>query len=198
MKLLRRLYDWVLSWADTPYGTVALAILAFAEASFFPVPPDVLLIALCVGHRSKALWFALICSVASLFGGMAGYIIGWGFWEAVGPFFFTYIPGFTHEAFDTVRASYDQYGFWIVFTAAFTPIPYKVFTIAAGVFTINFPMFLIASAVGRGMRFFLVAGLLYYYGERVRTFIDKWFNALSIAFLVLLVLGFGALKFFGH
>lgn len=198
MKLLRRFYDWVLSWAETPYGTAALAVLAFAEASFFPIPPDVLLIALCVGQRRKSLWFALVCAVASLFGGMAGYLIGWGAWGMVDQVFFNYVPGFTEEVFNMVKAHYDEHGFLIVFTAAFTPIPYKVITIAAGVCTINFPLFLLASVIGRSMRFFLVAGLLFIFGEKIRSFIDKWFNLLTILFFVLLAAGFAALKLFGH
>jgi membrane protein YqaA with SNARE-associated domain len=198
MKFVRKMYDWVLSWAETPYGTTALAVLAFAEASFFPIPPDVLLVALSVGKRRRALWFAFVCSVASLFGGLAGYAIGWGLWGAVDQFFFAYIPGFTVDVFDKVKDLYAENGFVIVFTAAFTPIPYKVITIAAGVCKINLPLFLLASVVGRSMRFFLVAGLIYIFGEKIRDFIDKWFNLLSILFVILLVAGFAALKLLGH
>jgi membrane protein YqaA with SNARE-associated domain len=103
MKWIRSLYDWVLSWAETPYGMAALAVLAFAEASFFPIPPDVLLIALCVGQRKKSLWFASVCAIASLFGGALGYAIGWGLWSVVDQVFFTYVPGFTEEVFNTVK-----------------------------------------------------------------------------------------------
>jgi membrane protein YqaA with SNARE-associated domain len=194
MKWVRRLYDWVLSWAETPYGTAALAVLAFAESSFFPIPPDVLLIALCIGHRKKALWFATVCAAASLLGGIFGYLIGWGLWSMVDQLFFAYVPGFTEAGFNHVKSLYDQYNFWIVFVAAFTPIPYKIITIAAGVCHINFPMFLVASCIGRSARFFLVAGLLYFFGERIRTFIDKWFDLLAIAFTVLLIGGFVVLK----
>ena len=193
MKWLRRLYDWVLSWADSPYGAWALAVLAFAESSFFPIPPDVLLIALCLGDRMKWLYFAGICTLASVVGGVAGYGIGWGVWAAVDQFFFGYVPGFSHEAFETVRALYEQYNFWIVFLAAFTPIPYKVITITAGVFGVHFPLFLIASVVGRSARFFLVAGLLFWFGEPVRDFIDRRFNLVTVVFAVLLIGGFLAL-----
>ncbi len=199
MKILRNLYDWVLSWADSPYGVTALFLLAFAESSFFPVPPDVLLIALCVGKRHKAFKFAAICSIGSLLGGAAGYLIGWGFWEMAGPLFFNYVPGFSHEAFDKVKGLYENYDFWIVFIAAFTPIPYKVITIAAGVFTINFPMFMVASIVGRSARFFLVSSLLFLFGEPIRNFIDRWFNWCVVAFTVLLIGGFVLLKWMsGH
>lgn len=198
MKFIRRMYDWVLSWAETPYGAMALFVLAFAESSFFPIPPDVLLIALCIGHRQRAWWFAAVATLGSVLGGAAGYAIGWGLWGAVDWLFFTYVPGFTEEIFEVVRQKYVDYDYLIVFGAAFSPIPYKVITIAAGVFTINFPMFLIASAVGRGARFLLVAGLLYIFGAPIKNFIDRWFNLLVLVFTVLLIGGFVALKYLGH
>ncbi|MBI2424726.1 MAG: DedA family protein [Candidatus Hydrogenedentes bacterium] len=198
MKIVRRMYDWVLSWAETPYGSVALFLLAFVESSIFPIPPDVLLIALCVGHRSKAFRFAAICTVGSVLGAMVGYAIGAGAWAAVDDYFFTYVPGFTHTTFDRVGGLYEEWNFWVVFAAAFTPLPYKVVTIAAGVFAINFPMFVIASIVGRSARFFLVAGLLYLYGEPIRVFIDKWFNLLVVVFTLLLIGGFVVLKYAMH
>lgn len=195
MKWVRSLYDWVLSWAHTPYGAWALFLLAVAEASFFPIPPDVLLLPLCVGKRTQALRFAAICTAGSVLGGAIGYAIGWGAWEAVHQLFYDYVPGFSVDKFNMVGGLYDQYNFWIVFVAAFTPIPYKVITIAAGVFQINFAMFMIASTVGRASRFFLVAGLLYFYGEPIRGFIDRWFNPLVVAFTVLLIGGFVLLKY---
>ena len=193
--IVRRLYDWVLGWAYTPYGIPALAVLSFAEASFFPIPPDVLLIALVLGARERWLRLALTCSVASLLGGIAGYYIGWGLWSAVSDFFFQYIPGFTPAKFAGVQAHYDAYSFWVVFTAGFTPIPYKIITISAGVFEINFGMFIIASAVSRSARFFLVAFLLHRFGEPIRDFIDKRFNLLATVFTVLLIGGFVAIKY---
>ena len=195
MKWVRNLYDWVLSWANTPYGAPALFLLAVAEASFFPIPPDVLLLPLCVGKRERALRFAAICTAGSVIGGAIGYSIGWGAWAAVDQLFYNYVPGFTEVKFNQVGALYDQYNFWVVFVAAFTPIPYKVITIAAGVFLINFPMFMIASLVGRAARFYLVAGLLYFFGEPIRGFIDRWFNLLVVAFTVLLIGGIALLKY---
>lgn len=195
MKWVRSLYDWVLSWANTPYGAVALFLLAVAESSFFPIPPDVLLLALCVGKRTHAFRFALICTVGSVIGGAIGYAIGWGAWEALDQFFYAYVPGFSEEKFNMVGGLYEQYNFWVVFVAAFTPIPYKVITIAAGVFHISFPMFMIASIIGRAARFFLVAGLLYFFGEPIRGFIDRWFNLLVVVFTILLIGGFALLKY---
>ncbi len=198
MKIVRRMYDWVLSWAHTPYGAAALLVLAFAESSFFPIPPDVLLIALCLGARKKWGYFAAVCSAGSLVGGIAGYAIGWGLWSAVDQLFYAYVPGFTPEAFHKISGLYNEYNFWIVFVAAFTPIPYKVITVTAGVCEINFPMFVFASIIGRSARFFLVAFLLYWFGEPIRDFIDKRFNLLTLLFVILLIGGFAALKFLGH
>ena len=114
--MLKRSYDWVMHWAQTPYGVPALFILSFAESSFFPVPPDVLLIALALSIPSKAFYFAALCSIASIIGGIAGYAIGWGLWEVVQNFFFDYIPGFSHHTFELIRDKYDLYNFWVVFT----------------------------------------------------------------------------------
>ena len=187
---VRRLYDWVLHWADTPYGLQALAILALAESSFFPIPPDPLLIALCLGATGRALRFAAVTTVASVAGGLLGYAIGAAAWGSVSGFFFEYVPGVTPEAFATVQGYYDRWDFWAVFLAGLTPLPYKVFTISAGVFAINFPVFVLASVLSRGLRFFLVAGLIYRYGESISSFIDRYFNVLTWVFGLLLVLGF--------
>jgi len=192
-KWIRALYDWVLHWADTPYGTPALGILAFAESSFFPVPPDVLLIALALGKPRRSFWYALVCAVFSVLGGMLGYVIGYALWEAVNQFFFTYV--FSEEVFSKVSGLYNDWAFWAVFTAGFTPIPYKVFTIAAGVMTIHFPMFVLASAISRSARFLLVAGMIYFFGPPIKTFIDKYFNILVVVFTVLLVGGFLLIKY---
>jgi membrane protein YqaA with SNARE-associated domain len=195
MTIVRRLYDWVLHWAETPYGPLALFLLAFAESSFFPVPPDLLLIALCLGAIKKSWRFAFFAASASILGGMLGYLIGFGLWESVNPFFFRYVPGFTPEVFQNVMANFNQYGFWYVFTAGFTPIPYKVFTIASGVFKLNFPMFVLASALSRSLRFFLVAGLFRKFGPGIKVFIDKYFNWLAILFVILLFGGFMLVKY---
>jgi membrane protein YqaA with SNARE-associated domain len=190
----RRLYDWVLSFAERPSGEWALFGFAFAESSFFPIPPDPLLIALSLGAPKRALRFALVCSVASVLGAMAGYAIGWGVWEAVSHLFYTWVPGVTPEAFEHVRAIYDRWDFWAIFAAGFTFIPFKVFTISAGVFSISFPIFLLASTLSRSARFFLVAGLIYVYGPSIQGFIDRYFDKLALLFVILLVGGFVAIK----
>lgn len=187
MKIIRRIYDWVLTWAKTPYGVPALAILAFAEASFFPVPPDVLLMALALALPLKSYRFALIATIGSVLGGAFGYFLGWGMWDLVGDYFFNYVPGVTVAGFDQVGALLSKYDFWIIFAAGFTPIPYKIFTVTAGVFSLNFPIFMLASFIGRGMRFFLVAALFYYFGKPARELIDKYFNLLSILVLIILI-----------
>ena len=140
--MLKRLYHWILSWADSRWGATALFILAFAESSFFPIPPDVLLIALCLGCTTKAFRYALICTAGSVLGALAGYAIGHFLWltpsgefTAVADFFFRIIPGFTHTEYDKISEVYNQYNFWVVFTAGFTPIPYKLITITGGKWT---------------------------------------------------------------
>lgn len=202
MKLIRKLYDWVLHWAETPFGPIALFVLAFAEASFFPVPPDVLLIALALGAKTKAFKFALNCTMASVIGALAGYSIGFFIWwgsgdgfSSIAYFFFNHVPGFTESLFFDVKKLYDEWDFWIIFTAGFTPIPYKIFTISSGAFKINLTMFIIASFISRGARFFMVALLIWKYGDPIKTFIDKRFNLLAILFTILLLGGFAAVKY---
>ena len=194
----RKIYDWTIHWARTPQAAKALSLLAFAESSFFPVPPDVLLIAMCVAKPRKSFAYAALCSLFSVLGGMLGYLIGWAFWEAAGPFFFSYIPGFTEEAFGKVASLYQSNAFLTVFSAGFTPIPYKVFTITGGVCRISFATLVIASVVGRSGRFFLVGGLIYFFGEPVRTFIEKYLGWLTIAFVILLIAGFLVIRQFLH
>lgn len=202
MKFLRQLYDWMLHWAETPYGPIALFLLAFAESSFFPIPPDALLIALVLGARKKAFKFALNSTVASVLGALLGYAIGSFVWWSspnefsnFALFFFNNIPGFTETIFYKVQGLYEEWNFWIVFTAGFTPIPYKVFTISAGAFDVNLILFVLASIVSRAGRFFLVAGLIWKFGDQIKGFIDKYFNLLAIAFTVLLIGGFVGIKY---
>jgi membrane protein YqaA with SNARE-associated domain len=191
--MIRRLYDWVLSWAETPYGSWALFLLAFSESSFFPIPPDVLLIALAVAIPNKSFKYALICSFGSVLGGCFGYLIGWKFMALIGNRIVE-LYGLTPQV-ETIEILYNKYDAWAVGIAGFTPIPYKVFTISAGVFQINFLVFVIASLVSRSARFFLVGGLIYTFGPQIQRFIDKYFNLLATTFTVLLVVGFIIIKY---
>lgn len=195
MKLLRRLYNWVLRWANTPYGLPALFLLAFAESSFFPIPPDVLLVALALGVPTRAFRYASVASVGSVLGGVFGYGIGLQFWDTLGGFFYKYVPMFSEQGFAHVQHLFSTYDFWVVFTAGFTPIPYKIITIGAGVFHINFGMFMLASLLSRSLRFFLLATLVFYYGKSVRLFIEKYFNYLTFG---LMMLGLGGFLLVSH
>lgn len=192
----RRLYDWVTHFAETRYGSSALFCLSFAESSFFPVPPDVLLAPLSLGAPRKWFRFALACSLASVLGGMLGYGIGLFVWSAIDSWAFAHLDviGITEENFALFERWYGKYDFWIVFTCGFTPLPYKVCTISAGVAKINFIGFLIASTISRSARFFLVAGLIGWKGEKVKPVIEKYFNWFTLAFAVLLIGGFLVIK----
>lgn len=192
--IIRRLYAWTVSWADHPGGTWALFFIAFAESSFFPIPPDILLLALCFGAREKWLKYALVCTAGSVLGGIVGWGIGYGLRETVA------IP--LLNVFDSsgeiqleIQNWYDDYGFWGILIAAITPIPYKVFTIFSGMANYSLPLLIVASVIGRGFRFFLVAGLIRIFGLRVRPFIEKHLEWLFILGTLFLIGGFVLLKF---
>ncbi len=253
----RRMYDWVLSFAHHRHSMTALFCLSFAERSFFPVPPDVLLMPLCLGNRKRWLRYASMCSLASILGGVFGFMIGMFLWSGVGAFFHDHVPGFGRDVvtltsgeqvqglldrqcielksawqaepsyplvldghdgpiaaadvkevkirpFSKVGKMYEQYNFWIVFTAGFTPLPFKVITITAGVFgtggevsnpALFFLVFVVAATVSRSARFFLVAGAMRRYGARITPVIDKYFNLLALAFAALLIGGFVVIKY---
>ena len=253
----RRMYDWTLAWAYRPSAGVALFVLSFAESSFFPIPPDVLLMPLVLGNRRKWVRYAFLCSLASVLGAVFGFLIGWLLWAQVGGFFHHHVPGFGRDTivlkdgeevggfvdreslrvegvftikptypltidgktrqfeegqveeakiqpFTKVGKLYDKYNFGIVFTAGFTPIPFKVITITAGVFGtgakvpnpgVFFAVFLLAAAISRSARFFLVAGLMRAFGPKITPFIDKYFNWLALIFTALLVGGFVVIKY---
>ena len=202
MNFIRNIYNWVLSLANKPNSVKALGGIAFAEASFFPIPPDLLLIPLALGDRTKSIYFGLTCTLFSVLGGVVGYFIGsWLWWGLDGEFsifanfFFKNIPGLNIETFYNVKELYDQYNFLIIFTAGFTPIPFKLFTISAGAFNINFALFLLASLISRGGRFMLLSILIKIYGHPIRDFIDKYFNILALTFTFLLFGGFYLIKF---
>ena len=168
MNWFRKLYDWIISWSQSKYGPVVLFFLAFVESVFFPIPPDILLIALALGASSRAFKYALICTSGSVLGAFVGYYVGHILWLTSGGafspfanFFFTHIPGFSVELYESIRNLFIEWDFWVIFTAGFTPIPYKVFTISAGAFEINLAMFAFASLVSRGARFFLISWLIW-------------------------------------
>ena len=191
---IRKIYDWTLSLAKKKTSSAWLAVLSFAEASFFPIPPDVLLIPLCLGALRKAIYFATICSVASVLGGLTGYAIGHFAWDGLQEYFYQYVPGFTKEKFFRIAEWYEEWGWPLVFLAGFSPIPYKIFTIASGVLGMALLPFTLASAVSRSGRFFLVALLISKFGEPMKELIDKHFNKLAFAFGLLLIGGFLVLK----
>jgi membrane protein YqaA with SNARE-associated domain len=202
MNWMKKTYDWVLKWADTPYGPIALFILAFSESVFFPIPPDILLIALALGSIGKSFRFALNCTIGSVSGAFVGYALGHFAWiSARGDFtgfasyFFNNIPGFTVSLFNSIKVLFNEWDFWVIFTAGFTPIPYKVFTVTAGVFDMNLVMFFIASVVSRGARFFLVAFLIWRFGPRIKRFLEKYFNLVALSFTVILIGGFITIKY---
>jgi membrane protein YqaA with SNARE-associated domain len=193
VNLLRKLYDWVIKWSETPYGPIALVILAFAESSFFPVPPDVLLIALAIGSPRKSLKFALYTVLASVFGAFLGYFIGYKFYELIGAKIIQFYG--VQDQFNYVASKYHENAFISILIAGFTPIPYKVFTIAAGVFSIDLITLFTASLIGRSTRFFLVGLLIWKFGPSIKEFIDKKFNTMVIIFTILLIGGFLFIKY---
>ncbi len=193
MRFIKKLYDWVLHWAETPYAVPALFILAFSESSFFPVPPDVLLITLAISIPRKSFKYAAICAIGSVLGGILGYSIGLYGYETIGRPIVEFYHG--QDIMNAIRIRYDQYGFLGILIAAITPIPYKVFTIASGVFEFDFWLFLIASVIGRSARFFVVAGLIWKFGPAIKNFIDRYFNLLSYIFIILLAGGFVLIKY---
>ena len=186
-----RLFEWIDRIAASPHPDAWLFLLAFAESSFFPIPPDVLLITLGVSTPERALWFGLVCSLGSVLGGGFGYVIG-----LVGgrPLLYRF---FSASRIHAVEAMYDRYNAWATGIAGLTPIPYKVFTIAGGAFKIRFRVFMLASLVSRSGRFMVEAVLLYFFGPPIRDFLYSQFNWLSIAFVVLLIGGFWLVHHFG-
>jgi len=262
--LHRRLYNWVLHWAETPYGTPALALLALSEASWLPIPVDPLLMALAMGKPKRAFRYSLVCSVFSVLGGCCGYLIGFALWNPVGAPLLRHLHFLSAECkpavvrqiekdavtialedgservvhrfrlhrakpasappvgdrayemeqtkdapltvgqpaylmtdkYHLAQAWYEQYGVWVVFIAAFTPVPYIVFSSVSGLAHLNLLAFIVTSIIGRSARFFLVGGLIYVFGRPVRRFIDRYFNLLTVLFVLLLIGVFAAIRLF--
>ena len=189
---MRKAYYWVVGWAEKPQAEKALAGLSFAESSFFPIPPDPLLIAIVTARPKKWLRFATITTVASVLGGILGYIIGAAAISAVMPII---IQVGYEDAYKSAVEWFANYGAFAVVVAGFTPIPYKIFTIAGGAAGMSIPLFLIGSIIGRGGRFYLVAFLMQHFGRRYKDKIEKYIDVLGIAFVLLLVLGFVLIKY---
>ncbi|MFH7320090.1 YqaA family protein [Desulfurivibrio sp. D14AmB] len=190
--LLRRAYDRCLSWMARPGGVWVLFGVAVAESSFFPIPPDLFLMALAMAIPARAFRFALICTAGSVLGGILGYGMGYFFMDLIGHQILAWYG--LVDQYTAVQSLYRQYDGWAVGAAGFTPLPYKLFTLTAGAFEINFATFCLASLLSRGARFFLVAAFIYYFGPPIRTFIERYFNLLTIVFLLLLIGGFIAFK----
>jgi len=203
LQIFKKLYKWVLSFSTRKNSYYSISLLSFSESFFFPIPPDILLIPCCLINRRKAFYYAALCSISSVFGGVIGYYIGKVLWwnvpgieySSLANLFFDFVPGLTIESFNNIKTLYDDWDFWIVFTAGFTPIPFKLITISSGTFNINFFMFIVASIVSRSARFFLLATLLWIFGEKIRLYIERYFNILAILFTLFLIGGFVIIKF---
>ena len=185
MNFLKRTYNWTLEKAQHKNAKWYLSLISFAESSFFPIPPDILLIPMALASKAKALFYAFICTLFSVLGGILGYAIGYFFFNSVG----IYIVELYHleNSFSIFEDYYKEFGILIVLGAGITPFPYKFITIASGVFGLNIFLFIIVSIIGRGLRFYLIAILLYFFGQKINLIIDKYFNILTIVFFILLV-----------
>ena len=185
MNFLKKTYNWTLEKAQHKNAKWYLSLISFAESSFFPIPPDILLIPMALASKANALFYAFICTLFSVLGGILGYAIGYFFYNSVG----IYIVDFYHleNSFNIFESYYKEFGILIVLGAGITPFPYKFITIASGVFGLNVFLFIVVSIIGRGLRFYLIAILLYFFGEKIKLIIDKYFNFLTIVFFILLV-----------
>lgn len=179
-----RLYQWVLHWAETPYALPALFAVSFAEASFFPIPPDILLVAMVLARPDQWLRYGTVCTIASVLGALFGYLVGWGLWGLVHPYFFDYI--ISEQAFGSVVQRYDDAALITVFTAALSPIPFKIVTLAGGVAQISILSLILGSILGRGGRFLVIAVLLHRFGPPMKEYIERYFDLLAL--LAILVL----------
>ncbi|MFC5069673.1 YqaA family protein [Flaviflagellibacter deserti] len=191
--MLRPLYDWTMRLAAGRRAIPALGAISFAESSFFPIPPDVILVPVVLANRDKAWTIALWCTITSVLGGMVGYAIGALLFDSVGQWLIQFY-GY-QDKLDTFRHAYAEWGAWIILIKGLTPIPYKLVTIASGFAGYDFLWFVILSVITRGARFFLIAGLLRVYGEPIRNFIEKRLELVTLVFLVVLVLGFVVIKY---
>ncbi|WP_159818648.1 YqaA family protein [Colwellia sp. 20A7] len=192
MKIFTAVYDWTLKWAEHKFAPRMLALLTFAESVFFPIPPDVLLAPMVLAKPEKAWRLASLTTISSILGGCVGYMLGYMMFE---PWIQPLITEFGYQTrFDTAITWFNEWGVWVVFIAGFSPIPYKLFTVSAGFLHMAFLPFLIASAVGRGMRFFLVAGLIRWGGEAIAHKLRKWIDVLGWTVVALIAIAYLILK----
>ena len=187
MKVFRFLYNWTLEQSSKKYASWFLAFISFIESSFFPIPPDIILIPMILAKRTKAFILASVCTVFSVLGGLFGYLIGFALFNSVGIILVSFYD--MHEYIENLKDYYNNYGVWFVLIAGFTPLPFKIITIASGLFQLNLIVFILCSFVARGCRFYLIAILLYLFGDAIKNFIDKYFNILTILFFIILVGG---------
>ena len=191
--MLRPLYDWTMNLAGHRHAGRMLGFVSFIESSVFPIPPDVILIPMVLSERAKAWIYATIATVTSVLGGILGYLIGMFLFEAIGqPLLQFYGYG---EKFADFASRYNEWGAWIVFIAGVTPFPYKVITIASGATALNIWVFILASVLARGLRFFVLCALLYWFGPPIRAFVEKYLGLVATAFVILLVGGFVIVKY---
>ncbi|MBL4811465.1 MAG: DedA family protein [Rhodobacteraceae bacterium] len=191
--MIRRLYDWTLSLAQSPKAVWGLAGVSFAESSFFPIPPDIIMIPMILARPARAWFYAAVALIASVLGGLLGYYIGYGLFDQVGqPLLEFYGKA---DAFEEFAARYNKWGVWVVLVAGVTPFPFKVITIASGVTGLSLPIFVISSLFARALRFFLVAALLRRYGEPIRDFIEKRLGLVFSVFCILLFGGFFLVRY---
>ena len=191
--MLRRLYDWVMGLAARKDAMWALSAVSFAESSFFPIPPDVMLIPMVLARRAKAWLIATVCTLSSVIGGFAGYAIGYFLFATLGSWIIE-LYGLGAK-FDEFQHTWNEWGLWIILIKGLTPIPYKLVTIACGLVKFSLPVFIVASIVTRGARFFLVAALLRAFGTPIRTFIEERLTLVTSLFAALIVLGFVVLRY---
>ena len=193
MKIFRDLYNWTLEQSSKKYASWFLAFVSFIESSFFPIPPDIILIPMIIAKRTKAFILAFICTIFSVLGGLFGYLIGFALFNSIGIILVNFYG--MNDYIESLKEYYNNYGVWFVLIAGFTPLPFKIITIASGLFQLNLIIFILCSIIARGCRFYLIAFLLYLFGEAIKQFIEKYFNILTILFFVLLI---GGLLFLGY
>tara|TARA_B100001123_G_scaffold450347_1_gene620571 strand:- start:404 stop:988 length:585 start_codon:yes stop_codon:yes gene_type:complete len=193
MKIFRKFYDWTLDKANHPKASWFLSLISFTESSFFPIPPDIILIPMIIANKFKAWWYAFICTLSSVLGGIVGYCIGAFFYSSIGAIILSYYS--LEEQFINFEKLYAENGVWIVLGAGFTPFPFKFITIASGFFHLNIFLFIFVALIGRGLRFYLITILLIMFGDWIKNFINKYFNFLTILFFIILIASFILIRY---